>query len=175
MAAYPHGVVMFTPVSKLWSSFLIFREKSPFPTSTVYYTLLTLRVDDVTYDLRISAKNIWRAAKAAKGCDGWTEAWLWHCSEKYSKKYLLYGMVIFKKIFFGWDGDGRAKPCLWHFSEKYSKKYLFDRVVMTTHNHGCGTAQKNIQTNICWMGWWWLGKAMVVILLNKIFKKIFFG
>ena len=58
---------------------------------------------------------------------------------------------IFKKIFFGWDGDGRAKPCLWHFSEKYSKKYLFDRVVMTTHNHGCGTAQKNIQTNICWM------------------------
>ena len=47
---------------------------------------------------------------------------------------------IFKKIFFAYGFDGLAEAWLWHCSEKYSKKYLFDRVVMTTHNHGCGTA-----------------------------------
>ena len=56
---------------------------------------------------------------------------------------------------------------------KIFKKYLFDRVVMTTHNHGCGNAQKNIQKNILWVRFWWLDIGMVVALLRKIFQKIF--
>ena len=60
---------------------------------------------------------------------------------------------IFKQIFFGWDGDGWAKPWLWHCSEKYSKKYSLDRMVMAGQSLGFGTAQKNIQKNILWMGW----------------------
>ena len=124
--------------------------------------------------------------------DSWGEPWLWHRSEKYSKKYSLDGMVtagqshgcgtaqkiiqknilwigswwlgrakvvallrqIFKKIFFGLGGDSWAGPWLWHCSENYSKKYSLGTVVMAGQRYGCGTAQKNIPTNICCMGWW---------------------
>ena len=44
-------------------------------------------------------------------------------------------------------------------------------MVMAGQSLGFGTAQKNIQKNILWMGWWWLGKAMVEALLRQIFKK----
>ena len=60
---------------------------------------------------------------------------------------------IFQQIFVVWDGDSWAEAWLWHCSEKYSTKYSLGTVVMAGQRYGCGTAQKNILTNICCMGW----------------------